>query len=119
MRLCYKNAFLLCVLLFAGCGTTYQSGERITARSTNPYFELGNIHLKQKQYHKAIEQYRQALRIHPDSAVIHVALGWAYYNVGMFDAAIAEGEEVMRLEPNHPDVPKLMELLRQLRNRRR
>jgi hypothetical protein len=37
----------------------------------------------------------------------------------MIDAAIAEGEEVMRLEPDNPDVPKLMELLYQERNRRR
>ena len=68
---------------------------------------------------QAIEQYRQALRLEPDSAIIHAALGWAYYNVGMLDAAIAEGEEVMRLEPNHPDVPKLMELLYQQRARQR
>ena len=77
------------------------------------------MHLKQKRYHKAIEQYQQALHLEPDAAIIHAALGWAYYNVGMLDAAIAEGETVMRLEPDNPDVPKLMELLYQERNRRR
>ena len=122
MKLWLKWAMCFSVLFFFGCGATYQSETtrepQITNRR-NPYFEQGNIYLKNKQYHEAIEQYQQALRINPDAAVIHAALGWAYYNVGMLDAAIAAGEEVMRLEPDNPDVPKLMELLYQERNRRR
>jgi tetratricopeptide (TPR) repeat protein len=96
-----------------------EAGEPMTTGYGNPYFEQGNIHLKKKQYHKAIEQYSHALRLNPDSAVIHAALGWAYYNVGKLDAAIAEGEEVMRLEPENNDVQKLMDLLYQQRNRPR
>ena len=112
----------LSVLFFLGCGTTYQSEstrEPLIIEPRNSYFEQGNIYLKEKRYHEAIEQYQQALRMEPDSAIVHAALGWAYYNVGMLDAAIAAGEEVMRLEPNNPDVPKLMELLYQERNQRR
>ena len=89
------------------------------SRAQQPILEQGNIYVKKKQYHEAIEQYQQALRLDPDAAIIHAALGWAYYNVGRLDAAIAAGEEVMRLEPDNPDVPKLMELLYQERNRRR
>ena len=110
------------VLLFIGCGAAYQSEptrEPGITRHGNPYFEQGNIYLKKERYHEAIGQYQQALRLDPDAAIIHAALGWAYYNVGMLDAAIAEGEKVMRLEPDNPDVPKLMELLYQERNRRR
>ena len=110
------------VLFFIGCGTTSRSEAprepQITNRG-NPYFDQGNIYLKKKKYHEAIGQYQQALRLEPDAAVIHAALGWAYYNVGMLDAAIAAGEAVMRLEPDTPDVPQLMELLYQERNRRR
>lgn len=121
MRLWDKNILLLYLLIFIGCGTAHQSDRPRTQMpmgSGNPYFEQGNIYLKNKQYHRAIEQYQQALRLEPDAAIIHASLGWAYYNVGMLDAAIAEGEAVMRLEPNHPDVPKLMELLRQIRKQR-
>lgn len=122
MKLCLKWAMCLSVLFFIGCGVMHQSEAtrqpRITSRG-NPYFDQGNIYVKQKKYHEAIEQYQQALRLDPDAAIIHAALGWAYYNVGMLDAAIAEGEEVMRLEPDNPDLPKLMELLYQERNRRR
>ena len=122
MRMCYRRLLVFWVLFFAGCGATYQSEQAEKGMDTshgNPYFNQGNIYLKKKAYHRAIEQYQQALRLEPDSAVIHAALGWAYYNLGMLDAAIAEGEEVMRLEPNHPDVPKLMELLYQQRARQR
>ena len=122
MKLWLKYARWFWVLLFIGCGATYQSERtrepQITNRG-NPYFEQGNIYLKQKKYQEAIEQYQEALRIDPDAAIIHAALGWAYYNVGMLDAAIAEGEEVMRLEPDNLDVHKLMERLYQERKRRR
>ena len=122
MKLWLKYAMWLSVLFFVGCGVPHQSETtrepHITSRG-NPYFDQGNIYLKKKKYHEAIEQYQQALRLDPDAAIIHAALGWAYYNVGMLDAAIAEGEEVMRLEPDNPDVPKLMELLYQERQRRR
>ena len=122
MKLWLKCAMWLSVLFFVGCGVPHQSETtrepHITSRS-NPYFDQGNIYLKKKKYHDAIEQYQQALRLDPDAAIIHAALGWAYYNVGMLDAAIAEGEEVMRLEPDNPDVRKLMELLYQERQRRR
>ncbi len=122
MELWFKRAIWLSVLFFIGCGTTYQSEstrEPPITRHDNSYFEQGNIYLQEKRYHEAIEQYQQALRLNPDVAIIHAALGWAYYNVGMLDAAIAAGEEVMRLEPDNPDLPKLMELLYQERNQRR
>lgn len=117
-----KRTMWLSLLLLVGCGATYQSdptGELQITRHSNSYFEQGNIYVKKKEYHKAIEQYQQALHSDPENAIIHAALGWAYYNVGMLDAAIAEGKEVMRLEPNNPDVPKLMELLYLERDRRR
>lgn len=122
MELWFRRTMWLSVLFFIACGTTYQSEstrEPPVIRHGNSYFEQGNIYLKEKRYHEAIEQYQEALRLDPDAAIIHAALGWAYYNVGMLDAAITAGQEVMRLEPDNSDVPKLMELLYQERNRRR
>ena len=55
----------------------------------------------------------------PNSVIAHVGLGWAYYNNGMIDAAITEGEVVMTLEPNHPDLPVLLDLINQLKKRQR
>ena len=122
MELWVRRTVWLSVLFLIGCGASYQSGptrEMPITTLSNSHFEQGNIHLKEKRYHEAIDHYRQALYSDPDSAIIHAALGWAYYNVGMLDAAIAEGEAVMRLEPDNPDVAKLMEMLYQERKQHR
>lgn len=122
MELWFRRSMWLSLLFLIGCGASYQSGSErdipIT-RHANSHFEQGNIDLKEQRYHEAIEHYRQALYSDPDNAIIHAALGWAYYNVGMLDAAIAEGEAVMRLEPDNPDVAKLMEMLYQERKQHR
>ena len=115
-------ASLSCILFSAGCGQGYQSEQgtpRLVNGYRNPYFEQGNIHIQRKEYFKAIEQYQQALRLEPDAAIIHAALGWAYYNVGMLDAAITEAEEVNRLRPDDPDLPKILEMLYQQRGQQR
>ena len=118
MELMKVSAFLCCILLHTGCGQGHRSteGTRLLANGyRNPYFEQGNIHIEKREYDKAIEQYQQALHLEPDSAIIHAALGWAYYNVGMLDAAIFEAEEVNRLNPNDPELRKILKLLYQQR----
>lgn len=118
VELMKASAFLCSVLLYAACGQMHQSNESahlLVGGHRNLYFERGNAHIEKKEYDKAIEQYQQALRLEPDSAVIHAALGWAYYNVGMLDAAILEAEEVNRLNPNNPELQKILELLHQQR----
>lgn len=119
MELMKMSAFLGCVLFYAGCGQMHQSNESahllLVDGHLNPYFERGNFHIDKKEYGKAIEQYQNALLLEPDSAIIHAALGWAYYNVGMLDAAILQAEEVNRLKPNDPELQKILELLHQQR----
>lgn len=108
------SVVLYCVLLYAGCGQLHQSNESAplsVVGHRNPYFERGNVHVQKKEYDKAIEQYQQALQLDPDSAIIHAAAGWAYYKLGMLDAAILEAEEVNRLNPNDPELRKILQLL--------
>lgn len=118
MRSMKVSAVLCCVLLYANCGQLHRSNEspyELISGHRNPYFERGNAHIEKKEYDKAIEQYQQALQLEPDSAIIHAAMGWAYYNMGMLDAAILEAEEVNRLNPNDPELRKILELLHQQR----
>ena len=118
MKLMKVSACLYCILFYVGCGQTYESNKHahlLVGGHRNPYFERGNAHIEKKEYDKAIEQYQQALQLEPDSAIIHAALGWAYYNVGMLDAATLEAEEVNRLNPNDPELRKILELLHQQR----
>jgi len=110
------SVVLCCVLLYASCGQLHRSNEspyQLVSSHRNPYFERGNAHIEKKEYDKAIEQYQHALLLEPNSAIIHAALGWAYYNVGMLDAAILQAEEVNRLRPNDPELQKILELLHQ------
>ena len=118
VKLMKASAFLCGVLLYTGCGQAHRSANSdlpLAGGYRNPHFEQGNIHIKNREYDKAIEQYQQALRLDPDSAIVHAALGWAYYNVGLLDAAIDQVEEVNRLNPNDPNLQKILELLYQQR----
>jgi len=115
-------AILFCVLLSAGCVQEYQSEQRpprLGDGYRNFYFEQGNIHIQKKENYKAIEQYQQALRLEPESAIIHAALGWAYYKEGMLDVAITEAEEVSRLDPDNAELPKILKILYQQRRQQR
>jgi tetratricopeptide (TPR) repeat protein len=48
----------------------------------------------------AVEEYRAAIRIHPDSAVAHNNLGYALSQMpGRLSDAVAEYREALRLDP--------------------
>jgi Flp pilus assembly protein TadD len=51
------------------------------------------------EHAKAIESFRRALRIAPDSAPAHLALGISLLQIGEAGAAVTELEEAARLEP--------------------
>ena len=107
-------------IVLIGCGTIqYTQPPSSFAQSSYSYLDQGNVFLRQKRYQQAIEQFQLAIEVDPNSVIAHVGLGWAYYNNGMIDAAITEGEVAMNLEPNHPDLPVLLDLINQLKKRQR
>ena len=105
-------------IVLVGCGTI-QKNQPLNSfdQHSYSYLDQGNIFLQQKRYQQAIEQFQLAIEVNPNSVMAHVGLGWAYYNNGMIDAAIIEGKIVMDLEPNHPDLPVLSDLINQLKKR--
>ena len=107
-------------IVLVGCGTI-QKNQPLNSfdQLSYSYLDQGNIFLQQKHYQQAIEQFQLAIEVNPSSVMAHAGLGWAYYNNGMIDAAIIEGKIVMDLEPNHPDLPVLSELINQLKKRQR
>ena len=107
-------------IVLIGCGTIqYNQPPSSFYQPSYSYLDQGNVFLRQKRYQQAIEQFQLAIEVDPNSVIAHVGLGWAYYNNGMIDAAITEGEVVMNLEPNHPDLPVLLDLINQLKKRQR
>ena len=105
-------------IVLVGCGTI-QKNQPLNSfdQHSYSYLDQGNIFLQQKRYQQAIEQFQLAIEVNPNSVMDHAGLGWAYYNNGMIDAAIIEGIIVMDLEPNHPDLPVLSDLINQLKKR--
>tara|TARA_B100000470_G_C19744600_1_gene370828 strand:- start:469 stop:825 length:357 start_codon:yes stop_codon:yes gene_type:complete len=105
-------------IVLVGCGKI-QKNQPLNSfdQHSYSYLDQGNIFLQQKRYQQAIEQFQLAIEVNPNSVMAHAGLGWAYYNNGMIDAAIIEGKIVMDLEPNHPDLPVLSDLINQLKKR--
>jgi tetratricopeptide (TPR) repeat protein len=63
----------------------------------------GKIALSEKQYAAAIEHLTAAIRLDPDLAEAHEALGAAYRATGEKDKSIAELKEVMRIKEKNAE----------------
>jgi len=64
------------------------------------YFKIGFCYGKLKSYAKAIEAFKQAVRINPDDAKAHYNLGCAYYDLGLYREAIEAYKQAIRIDPD-------------------
>ena len=60
---------------------------------------LGTVYFAKKSYRRAIEQYRKALRIRPDSSSILSNLGTAYFARKNYDEAAKAYQEAVAIDP--------------------
>src|SRR5207249_10711189 len=65
--------------------------------------ELGNINLDQKNYPDAIDLYKKALEIHPDSLTVRTDMGTAMLFTKRFDDALATFQGSLQTAPNDPE----------------
>jgi len=76
------------------------------ARRTNPahppayYINLGNAFMGQGNHKAAIENYRSALALKPDSAEVHCSLGYALQLLGNLNDAVECYRTALALKPN-------------------
>jgi len=64
------------------------------------YFSIGYCYIELKSYTKAIESFKQAIRIDPDYAVAHHNLGVAYGELGFYKDAIEAHKQAIRIDPD-------------------
>ena len=71
------------------------------ASSAESYVAEGNRHAQERQYDKAVEAYKQALRIKSDLAAAHHGLGSVYINMGRVADALEPLRAAVRLDPQN------------------
>ena len=62
--------------------------------------KLGLAYSNTGKYHKAIAEYRKALKINPTLALVYNNLGSAYHATGLVNQAISEYKKCLELMPN-------------------
>jgi tetratricopeptide (TPR) repeat protein len=69
------------------------------------YYELGSIYLDKKIFAQAILLFQKALKVEelPDAeaALIHNALGYAYFAQEQYDLAIRQYKDALKFNPNY------------------
>lgn len=73
-------------------------GEQNEANALTAY-QNGNLYSTQKQYEKAIHEYKKALASDPEFIDAHYALANIYYNAGRYDSSREEFKKIVELSP--------------------
>ncbi len=79
--------------------TLFEHAINVTEKNYIAHQNLGSSHQRQKRIDEAIQEYRLALILKPDSPGIHHNLGVIYQGAGQLDEAIQEFKIALRLYP--------------------
>ena len=94
----------------------YQEWKEAYPRDQIPFQGLALYYGYRGQYEKALEGYRQALRLEPNDALNYVTLAGTYINLNRFDEAKATLDETRKRNLQHDLVPWISYMLAFLRN---
>jgi tetratricopeptide (TPR) repeat protein len=98
----------------------YQTALRIKPDAEPAHFHLGNIFHKTGRLEEAMAEYRTALQLKPDATDARYELAYALAQIpGRVPEAIAECQELLRINPNDGPGQELMESLLAFQNGRR
>ena len=90
------GGLLLIVLSFSATQTAH--AQPSTAES---FVAEGNRLAQERQYDKAVDAFKQALRIDPEMAAAHLGLGSTYHNMGRLADALGPLTAAVGLEPQN------------------
>ncbi len=88
-------------------GSDTASGTNFVRQHTN----RAKIYLTQKNYEKAVQELRDALKLSPQNPEIHSMIGQTYYKQNMSGMAKAHFRQALKLKPDHKVALKYGKLL--------
>jgi tetratricopeptide (TPR) repeat protein len=111
---------IICSLLLSCCvpvaSASAQISEQPSAITAEQYTQEGNAYAKEKQYDKAVDAFRLAIKLNPNLAAAYLGLGTAYANMGRVADALEPMKSAARLDPNnslaHLNLGRLLASLR-------
>ncbi len=94
-----RLAILFCFVLFATARA--QTPQPQTSMSAEQYAEEGVKYAKDKQYDKAVESFKQAIKLNPNLAAAYHGLGNIYGDTGRVIEALEPLKTAARLDPDN------------------
>ena len=90
---------LLIAALLTSAGA--QTSEQQPILTADQYTEEGNRYAREKQYDKAVDAFRLAIKLDPNLAAAYFGLGSTYANMGRMSDALEPLKTAVRLDPNN------------------
>jgi len=81
------------------CTALIESGGQTSQTRVAAFNSRGNVHLSQRAYDRAIDDYNEAIGLDPKYAIGFNNRGLAYQRKGQIDRAIEDYDEAIRLNP--------------------
>jgi Flp pilus assembly protein TadD len=91
-------SLVLFFLLIGGFGPTLAQAQG-APRSAQDFLAQGDRFLKEKNYPKAMEAYRQAVRLNPNLAGAHRGLGYALGKLNRWPEGVEAYKQAVALDP--------------------
>jgi spermidine synthase len=77
---------------------------KINDKDVDAHVKLGTVYQNQGMFDKAIEEFKKAIGLDPNSMLAHSNLAYIYEGQGMINEAIVEFKELLRIQPNLPQI---------------
>ena len=115
-----RHANMWVVLLLICCAlpasASAQISEQQSTLTAEQYTQEGNAYAKERQYDKAVDAFRLAIKLNPNLAAAYFGLGTTYANMGRVSDALEPMKSAARLDPNnslaHLNLGRLLASLR-------
>ena len=95
-------AFLVCGAMLSSVGAQTPSAAPSPAMTAEQYVDEGNQYALTREYDKAIDAYRQAIKLNPNLAAAYHGLGATYNNMGRPGDSVEPLRTAVRLDPDNP-----------------